>query len=112
MMPTDVLSILGARIREARNERNLTQERLAELAGLSTRHLAKIEKGAVNPSFEILSTLKKTLGVSVDAILDPSIEPVEAEIREIAGLCRACPEQERQMILAAIRAMAWELSKE
>lgn len=111
-MPNDVLSVLGARLRAARKERNLTQERLAELSGLSTRHIAKVEKGGVNPSFEVLSTLVKALGVSFDAIFDPASEQVEAEIQEITGLYRSCPELGQRLILVAIRAMANELSKE
>ena len=108
-MPNNVLSVLGARLKAVRKERNLTQERLAELSGRSARHIAKIEKGEVNPSFEALSTLVKALGVSFDSVFDPASEQVEAEIQEIAGLYRACPEQGQRLILAAIRAMAKEL---
>ena len=50
----------------------------------------------------------KALGVSVDAVFNPTSDEVEAEIQEIAGLYRACPEQRRRLILAAIRAMARE----
>ena len=108
-MPNNVLPILGERLKKARKDRGLTQEQLAERAGLSARHIAKIEKGDVNPSFEVLSTLVKTLGVSFDAIFDPASEQVAAELQEIAGLYRACPEQGWQLILAAIWAMAREL---
>ena len=108
-MPNDVLFVLGARLKAARKERDLTQERLAELSGLSARHIANIEKGDVNPSFEALRTLVKTLGVSFDSIFDPADEQVEAEIQEIAGLYRACPEQGQRLILASTRAMAHEL---
>ena len=111
-MPNSVLPVLGERLKKARKDRGLTQEQLAERAGLSTRHIAKIEKGDVNPSFEVLSTLVKTLGVSFDAIFDPASEQVEADLQEIAGLYRACPEQGQRMILAAVRAMVNELSKE
>ena len=111
-MPNDVLSVLGTRLKAARKGRDLTQERLAELSGVSARHIAKIEKGDVNPSFEVLSTLVKTLGVSFDAIFDPVSEQVEAEIQEVAGLYRACPEQERRLMLAVIRTMLRELMGE
>ena len=111
-MPNDILSVLGARLKAARKGRDLTQERLADLSGLSARHIANIEKGDVNPSFEALHTLVKTLGVSFDAIFDPASEQVEAEIQEIAGLYRACPEQGQRLILAVIRAMVNELGKE
>ena len=108
-MPKNGLPVLGERLKKARKDRGLTQEQLAERSGLSTRHIAKIEKGDVNPSFEVLSTLVKTLGVSFDAIFDPASEQVAAELQEIAGLYRACPEQGWQLILAAIWAMAREL---
>ena len=111
-MPNDVLSVLGTRLKAARKGRDVTQERLAELSGVSARHIAKIEKGDVNPSFEVLSTLVKTLGVSFDAIFDPASEQVEAEIQEVAGLYRACPEQERRLMLAVIRTMLRELMGE
>lgn len=111
-MPNNVLPILGERLKKARKDRGLTQEQLAEQAGLSARHIAKIEKGDVNPSFEVLSTLVKTLGVSFDAIFDPASEQVEAEIQEVAGLYRACPEQERRLMLAVIRTMLRELMGE
>ena len=51
----------------------------------------------------------KTLGVSFDSIFDPADEQVEAEIQEIVGLYRACPEQGQRLILASTRAMAHEL---
>ena len=108
-MPNDVLSVLGARLKKARNDRDFTQEQLADITGLSARHIANIEKGDVNPSFEVLSTLVKTLGVSFDSIFDSADEQVEADIQEIVGLYRACPEQGQRLILASTRAMAHEL---
>ena len=85
---------------------------MAEASGLSARHIAKIEKGAINPSFEALLTLVKTLGVSFDSIFDPADEQVKAEIQEIVGLYRACPEQGQQLILAVVRTMANKLMNE
>jgi transcriptional regulator with XRE-family HTH domain len=46
--------MLGETVREARIRKNLTQARLAKLAGVSRRHLAALEKGA-NVSMNILS---------------------------------------------------------
>ena len=79
---------------------------MAELTKLSTRHIAGIEKGKANPSFEVLYTIISALGTSFDAIFNLAEEQVEREIQEIAGLYRASPEQGRRLILAAIRAMA------
>ena len=108
-MPNDVLVKGGARLRAVRKERGYTQERLAELTKLSTRHVAGIEKGEANPSFEVLYTIITALGTSFDAIFNPADEQMEREVQEVAGLYRACPEQGRRLILASIRAMAQEL---
>lgn len=111
-MPNDVLVNGGVRLRAARKERGYTQEQLAELTKLSTRHIASIEKGEANPSFEVLYTITTVLGVSFDAIFSPADEQVESEIQEIAGLYRACPEQGRRLILVAIRALTHEMMEE
>ncbi len=108
-MPNEVLIRGGARLKAVRKDRGYTQEQLAELTNLSTRHIAGIEKGEANPSFEVLNTIIAVLGTSFDAIFNPADEQVEREIQEIAGLYRACPEQGRRLILASTRAMAHEM---
>lgn len=111
-MPNDVLVKGGARLKAVRKERGYTQEQLAELTKLSTRHIAGIEKGEANASFEVLHTITTALGTSFDAIFNPAVEQVEREVQEIAGVYRACPEQGRRLILAAIHAIAKELTDE
>ncbi len=96
-------------MRTARNSRGFTLDQLSDRSGYSSRHIANIEKGDVNPSFEVLFNLVKALGVSFDTVFDPADEQMEVEIQEIAGLYRACPEQGRRLILIAIRAMAHEM---
>lgn len=52
--------ITGPLLRKMRLEAKLTQKRLAELVGVSQAHIAKIEKGKVDPR---LSTVNKILEV-------------------------------------------------
>ena len=59
-MPVDILKHLGNCLKQARKERHLTQEVLSEKTGISVRHIAKIEKGVMNPSFEVLYALVST----------------------------------------------------
>ena len=82
---------------------------MTELTKLSTCHIAGIEKGEANPSFEVLYTIITAFGTSFDAIFNPADEHVEREVQEVSGLYRACPEQGRRLVLAAVRAMANEL---
>ena len=55
--------LLGKRIKELRKGRNLTQERLAELAGIEIPSLSNIENGKNYPSHETLEKLAGAFGV-------------------------------------------------
>ena len=111
-MPNEVLVKGGARLRAVRKERGYTQEQLAELTKLSTRHIASIEKGEANPSFEVLYTIITVLGASFDAIFNPADAQVEREIQEFAGLYRTCPPWRRGLVLATMRTIIQELADE
>jgi transcriptional regulator with XRE-family HTH domain len=60
----------GKRLRALRDEAELTQEGLARFAGLSVSSVAKLEAGAVAPSFATACKLARALGVSVAAFDD------------------------------------------
>lgn len=56
---------IGAAIQSARKESGLTQEQLADLAGLSERTLRSIESGKGNPSFRAVLSAAEVLGIRV-----------------------------------------------
>lgn len=93
---------LGYRLKAAREERKLTQERLAELIGITPGYLSEIENKRTIPSFTILSNLCKTLNLSLDDI----IFHTESETaRNISRLVSQCNEKQRVVIEAMIEAM-------
>lgn len=57
--------LLGASIKELREEKRLTQEDLADMAQVNVSYLAKIENGYVNTTVRILIKLAKGLKVQV-----------------------------------------------
>lgn len=56
------------KIKSLRTERNLTQEQLASLAGISRVTLALIENGKTNPDGKTIAALVQALGVPANQI--------------------------------------------
>lgn len=59
------VSELGAELQRARKQNGLTQEQLADLAGISERTLRSIERGAGNPSIDAVLSVADVLGLRI-----------------------------------------------
>ncbi len=59
----DLKEIMAANLRRIRHDRDLTQEGLADLSGLSARYIGAIERANVSASLTILGRLAESLGV-------------------------------------------------
>ena len=57
---------VGKRIAELRNEKGLSVNKLANLAGVSQSYLRDIELGLKNPTVEYLSYICDALGVTLE----------------------------------------------
>ena len=58
-------NLLGATIRARRTKSDLSQEKLAEKAGLSTVFISRVERGIESPSVDSLVKIAKALDVKV-----------------------------------------------
>lgn len=67
------LNGLGSRIRKLRQDRNITQEQLAEMVDISVNFMSLIENGR-NMSVETLVKIANSLGVTVDCLLSDAVE--------------------------------------
>ncbi len=56
---------IGETVKRRRKELGITQPHLAELAGISTNTLYKLERGQSNPSLEVLNKLVEVLGMEI-----------------------------------------------
>ena len=72
-MPIDDLTALEQKMREARKNKELTQQELSDLSHVSVKQIANIEKGKMNPSYLILRALAKVLHISLDTLINPDI---------------------------------------
>jgi len=58
------------RLRTLRKEKNVTQEKLAELINKSTEHISFLERGERSPSFEVILDIAEALGVTVSYLMN------------------------------------------
>ena len=64
------MSTIGKNIKQLRQEKGLSQDRLSKLADLSLNTVVKIELDeSPNPTIETIQRIAKALGVSVDGLL-------------------------------------------
>ncbi len=60
------IDLLGQAIRQARQERNLTQEQLGELVGVQKAQISKIENSIKNARLETVLKVFEALGAKVN----------------------------------------------
>lgn len=108
-MPKDKLNYLGNCIRQARNDCNLTQQALADQAHVAIKTIQMIEKGKINPSYEILYPLIKRLDISANTLFNPEISDTDEEIQRFIGKFQACSPENRKLLLNTLDYLAEQL---
>lgn len=105
--------MIGPVVRQLRQDRNLSQETLANAAHVSSGYLSKLERGLYkSPSFEVLSRIAEALGMPAIELYraagmehlieanDPKLEPLlESFNPKLADL----PRRDRDLIMSEIR---------
>lgn len=89
MTKEELMQIIALNLQKHRNAQNLTQEEVAEAAGISTAFLANMERGCKIMSVPVLRSLADTLGVSTDALL---YEEDAEKLSAITALLRDKPD--------------------
>lgn len=60
---------LGKTIKTIRSEKNLTQEKLAELTNMSTTHISNIENGKTKVSLSAIFSISNALNYTIDGLI-------------------------------------------
>ena len=60
--------MIGARVKEIRNKKGLTQEKLSERMEINPKYLSSIERGNENPTLNTLIKLSESLEVDLGEI--------------------------------------------
>jgi putative transcriptional regulator len=61
---------MKTRIKEYRNKRKLTQERLAEMVGVRRETIIFLEQGKYNPSLKLAYNVAQALGAKIEELFD------------------------------------------
>lgn len=98
------LQEVGARIREVRMKKGLSQAQLAEMLGLTPPYISNIETGKQNMSITALAKISDVLEVSADWILrNNTQDALEITADEFRSLLADCTPAERMGIMRVAR---------
>lgn len=75
----DSRSALGRRIHRLRESKGITQEKLAEKAGISPKSLSDLERGRGNPTLSSLDGLAEAFGITLADLFDFGHERLSSE---------------------------------
>lgn len=102
-------NIIGQRIRQARLNKNLTQEDLAEQIDISVAFLSRIERGNSHVNLKRLNQLCGLLDVSEGYILNGvSSKSANYLNKEFADLLRGCSPETQRLIYDVAKVIAEE----
>ena len=96
--------LIGSRLKQARLEKKLTQENLAEMLDVSIAFLSRVERGSLDISLKRLSQLCEILEVTEGNILNGSSTTSQNYLSgDLSILLKNCPPDKLKLI--------YELSK-
>jgi transcriptional regulator with XRE-family HTH domain len=75
---SEIAKVLGERIRVLRKEKELSQDRLGELAGLHEKYVGQVERGEKNLTIDSLYRVAHALNVSLEELFR-SLDPIQRE---------------------------------
>ena len=96
--------LIGKRIKEHRQRRNLTQEMLAELIEMSPGYISMVETGRKKASLDTLLSVSKVLNITLNELLTGNQIPLDTDYNlEISELMSDCNQHERRMMFEIMR---------
>lgn len=91
--------LLGSRIKAIRLEKKITQEKLAEAAGVGVTHISHIETGNSIPSLQVVVDIINALGCSADELFCLEVEKAKPMLNHwLCDLVADCDSVEIKVI--------------
>ena len=101
------LTLIGQRIKKAREAANITQEELAQAVGCTAKHIGAIERGLKTPRLDTFIIIANTVGASADMLLQDLINrPVDELAGELAAAVAPLTPELQARVVKALRAFS------
>lgn len=101
---------IGNKLLAIRKKMGMTQAEVAEVAGLSSRTYAEIERGNVNMRVETILRICEALHITPDEILTCGDEEITAQQEEILERLNACNPKDKETALRLLNVYLQSLS--
>lgn len=101
---------IGFVLKNAREDKNLTQQKVMELTGINRKSLSGYENNVAEPDLSTFATLVKLYGLSADGILeikpDKSDSTLSRYERQLLTLYRTLDEQHQKELIIQLNALS------
>lgn len=98
--------LLGARIKELRKNKNLSQEELAEQVGVEPQHMSRIESGRSYPSIDRLEKISTALKVPLKDFFEfMHLEDAAERLVSIDTLAKDLSEDRQRLVFRILKAL-------
>lgn len=97
-------ALLGARIKELRRAKGLSQDQLSESIGIDPKHLSRIEVGKSYPYMETLEGIADSLDVELKDLFEfKHLEKDVATIEGISAMLKGASDEKLRLVVKFIR---------
>ena len=101
----NVTVLFGARIRELRKARGMTQGQLADILGIEQKHVSLIELGRSYPSLDRLALIAEALQVPLPDLFDFMHMEIEGDrLQVIEKMLRKLGEADQRRVFKIVKA--------
>ena len=105
------LTKLGNNIRASRKNRKLSMDALSERCGISSRHLANIERGIINPSYDVLYAIVHELAIPSDLLFYPDMRDSDKRTKLLLTQFESCSAENQDIVLSLVESLIHQLSR-
>lgn len=101
------LTVIGQRIRIAREAARITQEELGRAVGCTAKHIGAIERGIKTPRLDTFIIIANTVKVSSDYLLQDLLDqPIDSLVGEFSAVAAQLQPELQRRVLRALRSFA------